>query len=419
MYILYNLILYLTFPIIIIYYIFRTFITKKEKKGYLQRIGFTKNDFPKNCILLHAVSLGEVILAKEVIKEIKMLIPDVKIVVSTITDAGNIMAKKNPQIDKVVYLPLDFPFFINRFLNKIKPKLVVIMETELWPNFLRISKKRKMKIILLNGRISDESFKIYKKFKFFFKSVLKNIDVFSMRSEEDKNRIISFGAEEEKVRISGNIKFDIEPPELRKEELENLRKRLKIKEESLIWVVGSTHYNEEEKILSVYSNLLQKFKNLILILAPRHIERTKEIENLIKKCNFTYSLITDVKESSSVILVNTIGELFLLYHLADVVFVGGSLVPKGGHNILEPLSLGKVVLFGPFNYNFREIVEVVERKNAAIKVSDERELKEKIEDLLENREKLKELSNRAKNIFLENRGSSKKSAELIKELWEK
>jgi 3-deoxy-D-manno-octulosonic-acid transferase len=396
----------------------RTFITKKEKKGYLQRIGFIENCFPENCILIHAVSVGEVVLANEIIKKLKVLIPEVKIVISTITDAGNTLAKKNPEIEKAVYLPLDFPHLISNFLNKINPKILVIMETELWPNFLKISKKRGIKIVLLNGRISDKSFKIYKRFRFFFKEVLKNIDFFYVRSEEDKKRILYLGAREEKIVISGNIKFDIEAPKLKKEELKKLKERLKIKEESLIWVAGSTHYNEEEKIILVYIELLKKFENLVLILAPRHIERTEEIKNLIKKYNIKFSLLTEPEENSSIILVNTIGELFLLYNLADVVFVGGSLVEKGGHNILEPMSLGKPTLFGPHMENFREIVEIVERKNAGIKVKDEKELEEKLGELFTDREKFKKIKVSLESIFLENQGASQKSAELLKNLWE-
>lgn len=362
--------------------------------------------------------MGEVIIANEVIKKLKEILPDVKIVLSTITDTGNILAKKNPLIDKVLYLPLDFPPLIEKFLNRINPDILVIVETELWPNLIRIAKKKGVKIILINGRISDKSFRIYKKFRFFFKSVLKNVDVFSMRSKEDKDRIIYLGAEEERVKITGNIKFDLHPADLKYEEIKKLKERLKIKEGSLVFVAGSTHYDEEEKIISVYLELLKRFKNLILIIAPRHIERTKEIENILKRHSLKYSLLTAVEENSLVILVNTIGELFLIYHIADVVFVGGSLVKKGGHNILEPLYLGKPVLFGPYMENFREIVEIVEEKNAGIKVNDEKELEKEIEKLLTDRKKREEMEISGKNIFSENQGALQRNIELIKKLWE-
>lgn len=422
-YILYNLILLFLSPLILIFYLLRVLITNKEKRGFKQRLGFFPKDIGKSDLWVHAVSVGEAIIASSIILELKSLIPQLRVVVSTITDTGNLIARKNIfQAEKIFYFPLDFLLITRKILKQVSPHLIVLVDTELWPNFLYQAKRRGAKILLVNGRISPQSFKTYRYFKFLTAQVLKNIDLFAMQSKLDAQRIISLGAEASKVKVTGNVKFDQAYPRVSKEEKQRMSEELNLPEGSLIWVAGSTHPGEEEKILEVFEGVREEFPHLFLILAPRHPERVGEVERIIKKANLSSVRRTKSKEMSKekgetpVIILDTMGELSKVYSLATLVFVGKSLISGGGQNILEPAALGKVVLFGPSIYNFLESAKLLLPTGAAIQVKDEGELKEKILELLNDLPDLEEMGKRAMKVIEENKGAARTNAFLIKEM---
>ncbi|MCG2676408.1 3-deoxy-D-manno-octulosonic acid transferase [bacterium] len=401
-------------------------ITKgKYKKGLKQRLGFIPKLKDKDIIWVHAVSVGEVIAASPVIDAIRKRFPKYSFLISTVTDTGQDMARKAISDPKeIIYFPLDFKWIVNKVLKIIQPKLFIMVETELWPNFIRETKKRKIPLAVVNGRISPSSFKGYKIIKPFLKKVLFNIDLFCMQSKLDEERIISLGAPKERVHVTGNVKFDGLQTEV--SDRERLAEELKISSKDLVLVAGSTHPGEEEIILDIYQKAREEYPNLRLILAPRHPERIPEVESLCKNKNLSYirrsqitnhrSPITDHR--SPIILIDTIGELAKVYSLATVVFVGGSLVPVGGHNILEPAALGKAPLFGPYMHNFVESARLLIEGKGGIQARDREELLKNILDLLKNPEKREKTGKRAQEIVKRHQGASERTVELIGKLWE-
>lgn len=428
MYFFYNLILILLSPIILLTYLARVFLTGKEKEGYLQRLGFLPKEFykleDKNYIWIHAVSVGEVMAAKPVIKECKIIFPDYNILLSTITDTGNKVAKTIKEVDFVFYLPLDYKFLIKKIFNKKNISALIIMETEIWPNLVALAKQNKVKTILINGRFSSKSFKVYKKFKFFFKDVLKNFDLFLMQSEESAKRIKSLGANNSQVFCTGNTKFDI-AISFTNEATDKLKKEIGLNENQIVIVAGSTHPGEEEIILNIFEKLKSSYKNLFLIVVPRHPERSADI---VKELNFRKLKFAlrknnnhNEKNGQEVFLVNTIGELVLFFTVADLVILGGSFVPIGGHNILEPLSLGKVTLFGPYMDNFKAILKDIKKHNvkAVIDLRNKDELYVKLKEILKQqnfKEELFILGKQAQQIISKNKGASKESVLKLKKL---
>jgi len=417
-------------------------ITKgKYKKGLKQRLGFTPPLYTgagfipelknKDIIWVHAVSVGEVIAASSIIDAIRKRFPKYSFLISTVTDTGQDMARKavsDPK--KIIYFPLDFRWIVNKVLKVIQPKLFIMVETELWPNFIRETKKREIPLAVVNGRISPSSFKGYRIIKPFLKKVLSNVDLFCMQSKLDEERIISLGAPKEKVYTTGNVKFDGLKTEI--SDREKLAEELKISLKDLVLIAGSTHPKEEEIILDIYQKAKEESPSLKLILVPRHPERIPEVESLCKNRNLSYirrsqitaGTPTDVGVGSPItdyrpiILLDTIGELAKIYSLATIVFVGGSLVPIGGHNVLEPAALGKAPLFGPYMHNFVESARLLLEGEGGIQARDREELLENILDLLKNSEKREKTGKRAQEIVKRHQGASERTVELIGKLWE-
>lgn len=422
-YFIYNLVLNILSPMLILYYLLRVVITKKEIGGFKQRLGFFSLEEKKvlrdgTWIWIHAVSVGEVVAASPMIKEIKNLNLPYKILLSTVTDTGQVMAKKIVlEADYIIYFPLDLSFIVKKVVRLISPCVVVLVETELWPNFLHYAKKSGAKILMLNGRLSEKSFKGYYRFRKILKPVLNNLDLLGMQSDVDAHRIISIGADPHRVRIVGNTKLDVNFLVLPEEQKNKIKNDFLV-DNSLFLAAGSTHKGEEEIIISVYNKLLTKFSNLRLILAPRHLNRIKEIEALIIEKGFSYLKRSNATPpfSAQVILLDTIGDLAILYSISDIVFVGGSLVNKGGHNILEPISAGKVVLHGPYMNNFKEIVKLFKSTGAVIEVENEEAIYDKISHLLPDKDTREKLGKLAQGVIEKNKGSSQVCALLVKDL---
>lgn len=419
----YNLILTFILTISIPYLLIRALIRKDFRVELLERTGCFSYSSSKATIWLHAASVGEVYCSIPILKKIKEEFPTNEIVITTMTRYGNEIAKKSfPDAKKIFFFPFDYPLFLKSVIKKIKPVLLLIAETELWPNLLMYCQRLKIPIIIFNGRISKRSFPRYNFFKFFFKKFLNKNIVFLMQTEEDKDRILMIGAHPERTKVIGNLKFDITPSASCEKRKMEFLKLLRISERDLIFVAGSTHSGEEWVLLEVYKKLKSLFPNLIFILAPRHLTRIGEIEEILKKHSLSWIRRTSLSINGNlmeenlhdVILIDTIGELMNLYSLATVVFIGGSLVPVGGHNPIEPLLFKKCVIFGPHMFNFKEISRLLVKEGGAIEVKDDTELYSQLNNLLSEETKRNQIGERGYKIIENNRGAKERIFEEIK-----
>jgi len=421
-YLVYNTFLCVASVITAPYFLCKFVFTKKHRMGLSQRFGKLPESLisDNKSVWIHAVSVGEVAAAMPFIDEFRKTFPDYKIFLSTVTATGNQFAKKIKNIDGLFFFPFDYSFAVKKALTRINPNIFITFETEIWPNFLKYAKDMKIPCILVNGRISPNSFKHYKKTKFFFKHILENFSAFCMQTEQDKTRIMELGAEKRKVSVTGNTKFDALVSKEENADVKNrFTKLFGIGENDKVIIAGSTHKGEEEKVLDAFEYICQKVNNVLLILAPRHPERFSEAMKLLKDRNTSYILRSTLnktkREKQQVIILDTIGELSKVYTIANVVFIGGSLVPTGGHNAIEPASLGKPVVFGSYMYNFTESAKLLLESKGAIQIPDEGKLADSLLKLVINSEYAKQMGDTAKKIVSEKKGASKRNLEIISE----
>ena len=397
------------FAIFSIFYL-PTLIFKGKLHGdFLERFGVYGKEkrevlaAAKDAIWIQAVSVGEVALCRSLVPLIKERFPGRTIIFSTITKTGNDLAKKLFSNDAIIiYFPLDFSFVVRKVVGLIRPKLYVMIETEIWPNFLKTIANNKIHAVLINGRISDRSFGKYKLAKPFLRGILQNVNVLCMQAKTDAERIIVLGARPEKVKVTGNMKFDIQV-KAGQMSVNEIRNQLGLTEGDELFVAGSTHNGEEDVIVEVFKDLIEKFPNLKLVIAPRHVERAADVKAVVKKYGF----------ESRIFILDTIGRLNDFYSVASIVFIGGSLVKHGGQNPIEPAIYGKPVIFGPYMFNFKNIVAAFLEKKAAIQVSSKKELASVIEELLMHSKKRSELGEMARQVVIENRGATQKNLDEI------
>lgn len=383
----------------------------REKMGIIDP-GLTSAS--QEFIWIHAVSVGEVNTSIALIRRINTEYPDFKILLSTITDTGQkVASEKAPEGTQVIYLPFDIAVILRRTLSKITPKLFVVMETELWPNLLRVMAEKSIPVLVLNGRISQNSVKGYQKISLFMKRVLSYVRFFGMQSETDANRLKLIGAEAGKVAVLGNFKFDMHMPAQIPAWAEGIK--------GPVLVAGSTHPGEEQIILSAYRENLDKFPELKLILAPRHPERFREVENLlsvhkipfVKRSSFQSPAPGHGNSDKGVILLDTVGDLSAVYGIADIALVGKSFAGFGGQNPLEPAYWGKPIICGPHMENFPFIREFY-TEGAAFEV-ESNTLAKKIRELLISPEKAKAAGEKAKALYTKNSGAVERAVEIIQQ----
>ncbi len=372
-------------------------------------------------IWIHAVSVGEAVAVRSLIGELRKIYPDKRFVLSTVTTTGNKIIQGIAQEgDFITYLPLDLSFIVKNVIDKINPSLFIIAETEIWPNLISYLYKKNIPIVTVNGRISDSSFRGYFSIKFLLKPLLNKINLFCVQGIQDARKFKALGAREEKIKITGNMKFDNADCHYQTEDSQNLRLKLGLGSQEKLLVAGSTHPGEEEVILGIYKDLIAELDGLKLLIAPRHPQRSKEVANLVSSFGFRSVLVSTLPstcstcETQPVFILDTIGQLIYFYHISEIVFVGGSLVKKGGHNILEPASLAKPIIFGPYMFNFRDIAELFISNRAAILVNNQEELKAKVRELFKNASYCEELGRKAKDLIQKNSGSTKRNIELIR-----
>lgn len=425
MFVLYNLLLL----IIILFYLpwlVIKLIKGKYREGLKERVGIIPFDFKKcksgSVIWIHAASVGEVMATKPLIENLKKEYPDIRLVLSTMTDTGRETARElDESVDCVFYFPLDLSWIVDKVLTKINPALIILIETELWPNFIRKAHKKGSKVMVVSGRIGDKSFSRYKYITPLMKKTLSKVDLFSMQSEKDARRIKRLGAPAERVFIDGNIKYDRDFTNMDFSE-DELLQEYKLKKDTPIIVAGSTHEGEEKKLLETYQVLKKDQQDLVMFVAPRYIERAREIKKLFKDNNIKTVLRTKINErqpgKEDVIIVDTLGELTGLYGIADLVFVGGSLIPRGGHNILEAAAQGKAVFFGPYMFNFKKDVDFLLKEGAVIQVRDKKHLIEELHKYLNKPELRKAKGKKASKLIQKNRGAVAKIIERTEKLME-
>ncbi|MFH1867454.1 MAG: 3-deoxy-D-manno-octulosonic acid transferase [Candidatus Omnitrophota bacterium] len=416
--IIYNII----FIIFSFFYIPVFLIKKKKRHGIGLRFGIYPEDLisklrERKNIWIHAVSVGETMAVSSLITKLRSRFPGYRLVITTVTETGNSVARKLAAEDDIVlFLPFDVTFIIRKAMRYIRPSLLIIVETELWPNLIREASRNQVATILINGRISEGSFKGYACVRFMIAPVLRGIDLLLMQTDVDRDRIIFLGADESRVKISGNLKFDsISSAGLSEQKKKELNSLLNIKEGEELLVAGSTHAGEEEAVIKAFKNLKDQFDSLRLLIAPRHIERIPDIEKLIENygckpvriSKLSTSTICDMRNAKyEIFILDTIGQLKDFYSIAKVVFVGGSLVKKGGQNFIEPALFSKPIVFGPYTFNFRDITEMFLKNEAALMANDGLSLKKALERLLLNPGLCKDMGERAKNIVEANKGAT-------------
>jgi 3-deoxy-D-manno-octulosonic-acid transferase len=351
-----------------------------------QRLGHIAEGLPPEprC-WVHAVSVGEAVTAVPLVEALRRRWPTLTIVVTTVTPTGaRIVADRMNGVATHRYFPLDLPGPVSRALDAVRPHFFIGMETELWPNFLGALARRRIPSMIANGRISDRSFRRYRWITFITRPMLESITVLGMQSQEDARRAIALGAPPERVVVTGSMKTDalVGIPGAR----ELWERLLGVDGRERIWVAGSTHRGEEQVIAEVFARVRADHRDLVLLLAPRHPERVPEVERLLGDRGLPSarrSRLPAARAGAPVLILDTVGELATLYQLAEVVFVGGSLVPTGGHNMLEPALRSKPVLFGPYTSNFRESAELLIDAGGARRVSDAGSLESALRELLE------------------------------------
>jgi 3-deoxy-D-manno-octulosonic-acid transferase len=373
-------------------------------------------------IWIHAVSVGETLAARTLIDGLRQRYPGLRIFLSTTTLTGRQLAlTRVPGVDGVFFFPFDIPVFINRTLRLVRPKLFVMVETELWPNLLRACRARGIRTMLVNGRISARSYPRYRMVRGFFREVLADVDRFCMQGEESARRIIDIGADPARVTITGNLKFDaLELPPLADRGAGRVLRFFRLPADRPVFIAASTLKGEETPVLEAFAAVRRRHPSALLVMAPRKPERWDEAVALSRAEGFRVvrrtDLLIDSEPRADVVVLDTIGELAHLLQIATVVFVGGSLVAQGGHNILEPAVHGKPVVFGPHMDNFAEIAAEFLRQDAAIQVKDRGELQQVVVRLFDDPVARARLGAAARALVDANRGAKARTLDAIEQV---
>jgi len=424
---LYNILITLYFILTLPYYAVQMVRKEKYRAGLLQRLGLYPDSVRralagKRCLWIHAVSVGEIVAVMPLLKLMVKELVGWQIVLSTVTLTGHKVANEKIGDEVIViYFPLDMAFAVWRAMRLVSPHLIILVETEIWPNFLSFAANRRVPVAIINGRISDRSYPRYHLGRFFLKRFLDMINVFSMQTELDAKRIIALGAPPERVTVGGNMKFDCGLAPMREDQREAAAASLGLAPSREVIVAGSTHRGEEEIVLDVYRAVRGAGLEPALVIAPRHPERATEVKALAEARGEHCVLRSRMARGEAlphrtVLIVDTIGELVDIYRAATVVFVGKSLVGSGGQNIIEPASVGKPVIFGPSMHNFREAAELLLKNKGALQVSNARELHEALAFLLRDRDSRERMGRRAAEAMALSSGATRRNLEIIKKL---
>jgi len=425
MLILYNIILFLAAIIIAPYYLIIIIFRGKYRRSIIPKLGGGQekiiNSLKKNKrVWIHAVSVGEVTAAIPIVAALKNGNQDIDIILSTSTETGQEMARNLASgVSAFIYFPLDFLFVVRKVIRQVRPDIFVMVETELWPNFLETCKNEGVKTLMVNGRISPRSHGKYLLTGFFWKKIFNNLIAAGMIADVDASRMKTIGMPAQKIKVMGNAKYDALAAMAHPKLQQNISRRLNVKINERFFVAGSTHPGEEEIIIETYKNLISLYPDFKLIIVPRHIERAPAISELFQKNGFvdivTMKMINKSKtrHNERVVLIDVIGELFKIYSLATIVYCGGSLVNKGGQNILEAAAWGKVIFYGPHMDDFTEEKNLLESVGCGVTVKNAKDLQGKILQALKDPAATKERGARGKKIVAGNKGAAARYAAMI------
>ena len=427
MYLVYSILTLAIFVVVSPYLLYQAIRYKKYIGTLRQRLGFlpiTFNIDAEESIWIHAVSVGEALTARALAADLKARYPRLRLFLSTTTIAGQQVARRSlSDVDAVFYFPFDWTFIVRRTLSLVRPRLFIMMETEIWPNLLRECRRRGVKTVMINGRISSRSYPRYRLVRPFFRRVLGDVDRFCMQSEESARRLVNLGATAVHVSVTGSLKFDsLELPAAAShgKPRERVLRFFRLAPNRTVIVAGSTLRGEEAAVLRAFARIKETLPTALLVLAPRHPERFIEVERLARATGLVTmkrsELPIDAEPRADVVVLDTLGELAQLYQISTAVFVGGSLEDHGGHNILEPAIFGKPIVFGPYMQNFREIADAFLSNAAAIQVPSERELASTLLDLVTDPVRRARLGAAARALVEANRGAKTKTLDVIGEL---
>jgi 3-deoxy-D-manno-octulosonic-acid transferase len=426
MYFAYSLLTLLGFVVVSPYFLYQAIRHHKYVGSLRQRLGHlpvSLNVDGESSIWIHAVSVGEALTARALVEDLRRRYPRLRLYLSTTTMAGQEVARRSlQQVDAVFYFPFDWTFAVRRTLDIVRPRVFIMMETEIWPNLLRMCRARGIRTVLINGRISSRSYPRYKLVRPFFRRVLADIDRFCMQSEESAHRLLDLGADPTRVTVTGSLKFDsLELPLLgHGKPRERVLRFFRLSANRPVVVAGSTFRGEEAAVLHAFSRIKATMPTALAVIAPRQPERFGEVERLAREAGFATvrrsDLPIDAEPRADVVVLDTLGELAQLYQIATAVFVGGSLVDHAGHNILEPAMFGKPIVFGPYMQNFKEIALAFITNGAAVQVQSERELDEALLTLLTDPVLRARLGAAARALVEANRGAKDKTLAVIADL---
>ena len=425
MYALYSILIVAFFLVMSPYLTWQAVRHRKYIGSLRQRLGYLPISFNldgEQSIWIHAVSVGEVLTARALLPQLRERYPRYRLFLSTTTMTGQQIARNNLQyVDEVFYFPFDLGFIVNRTLRLVKPKMFIMMETEIWPNLLRACRRTGVRTVVVNGRISSRSYPRYRVARPFFQRVLANVDRFCMQSEESARRIIDMGAEPDRVVVTGSLKFDSLDLPGSANGADRGRNRVlryfRISPDRPVIIAASTLKGEETPVLEAFQRIRARVPDVLLIIAPRKTERFDEVEQLARRGGWKVArrseLAVDAEPRQDIVVLDTIGELAQLFQVATAVFVGGSLVDQGGHNILEPAVFGKPIVFGPYMQNFAEIARAFVDNDAAIQIRTGRELEHALMGLLTDPVRRARLGAAARALVEANRGARGKTMSAI------
>lgn len=421
----YNVLFAIGYGLMTPHFLLRMWRRGGYRKGFLQRFGRYEPELLRRLqerrrIWIHAVSVGEISVAVRFMEELRKAKPNLAFVLTTTTSTGHKVAeaKLNPN-DVLLYFPTDFPAIVNRVLDTLNPLMILLTESELWPNLIRKAHDRGIPVVLINGRISESSFKGYRRIRVFFTKILRCLDLMLVQSAMDRQRLVELGADPSAVREMGSVKYDITHIDTAGQDgIRQVMKVCGMIADSMILVGGSTWKGEERVLLDLLKQLKGDFPRLKLVLVPRHAERRAEVEEEIKASGLTHVRRSAIGQAGGggtpdVLLVDTTGELKNFYALADVIFVGKSLTSKGGQNIIEPAVLGKPVIVGPHMANFDGIMTDFLAQDAIVQVSNEAGLAQAVRSLLSDRGRRETLGHRAAAVVEAKKGAARESVKAI------
>jgi 3-deoxy-D-manno-octulosonic-acid transferase len=427
MYLLYSLLTLAVFVAVSPYFLYQAIRYKKYIGSLRQRLGFlpiTFNIDAEESIWIHAVSVGEALTARALAADLKSRYPRLRLFVSTTTIAGQQVARRSlSNVDAVFYFPFDWTFIVRRTLRLVRPRVFIMMETEIWPNLLRECRTQGVKTVLINGRISSRSYPRYRLVRRFFRRVLADLDRCCMQSEESARRLVDLGADPAHVIVTGSLKFDsleLPAPAAHGRPRDRVLRFFRLSPNRTVVVAGSTLRGEEAAVLRAFARIKVALPGALAVIAPRHPERFGEVERLAREAGFVTTrrseLPIDAEPRADVVVLDTIGELAQLYQVATAVFVGGSLVDQGGHNILEPAIFGKPIVFGAHMQNFKEIADTFLTNDAAIQVRSDEELGQALLALVTDPVRRARLGAAARALVEANRGAKTKTLDVLADL---